>query len=142
MEFLLYLDWQGHQIIQDMISARFHIHENVGLCSNRDILGYAESSPRKFVVCTENIRNNGLDPRHYIPETVYHEGIHASQFCNNDRPLGVALKTMPLSADKLKDVVQSVKYSKGKDLQSREHEAYFFEDKPGTVREFIRRFCF
>lgn len=142
MEFLLYLNLQGKQIIHDLISAKFHIHENVNECKNPDILSYV-ASPKKFVICTENIKRSNLSLNKHIPESVYHEAIHAAQICNNHEPLGVPSKAMNLSQSKYEDVKQSVKiFPNSYKVGQKEHEAYFFEDKPEKVRFYVRKFCF
>ena len=141
MEFLLYLDNQGQQLIRDLISARFSIQENIGLCKNPNIFGYTES-PKKFIVCTKNIKKGGWDVNQYIPETVYHEAVHAAQLCVNNEPLGISTKNMPLSANKMQDVRNSVNTIKSYKALQREHEAYFFEDKPNQVHYYVRKFCF
>ena len=131
----------GQQLIRDMISAKFHIHENIGLCKNNQVFGYTDS-PRKFVVCTKNIKNGGWDLNHYVSETVYHEAIHAAQLCNRNQPLKVSAKSMPLLTNKLQDIEKSVNISGGYSAKQREHEAYYFEDKPEKVRFYVRKFCF
>jgi len=141
MEFLLYLSPQGQQLIQDMISAKFHIHENVGLCSNKQIFGYTDTS-RKIVICTKNIKNGGWNMKHYVSETVYHESVHAVQICKGNEPIGISTKLMPLSSNKLQDVKNSIKVTKSNNEGQKEHEAYYFEDKPDKVRYLVRKFCF
>ena len=141
MEFLLYLSPQGQQLIRDMISAKFHIHENIGLCRRGNIFGYTDV-PRKFVVCTKNIKNGGWDMEQYVSETVYHEAVHAAQLCNNSEPLGISAKTMPLPWNKLQDVKNSVNTTNSYKGKQREHEAYYFEDKPEQVRYYVKKFCF
>jgi len=139
MEFLLYLSPQGQQLIRDLISAKFHIHENVGLCRNNQVFGYT-TYPNKFVVCTKNIKTSGFDPHFYIEETVNHEAVHAAQFCNNNKPFGISTKVMPLPWNKVQDVKKSLSISYTS--VQREHEAYFYEDKPEKVRYFVRKYCF
>ena len=141
MEFLLYLSPQGQQLIRDIISARFYIQENVGLCRNKQIFGHADT-PREFVVCTKNIKNGGWNMKHYVSETVYHESIHAAQICNGDKPLGISKKYMPLSSNKLQDIRNSIIATKNYNSGMKEHEAYYFEDKPTQVRYYVRKFCF
>jgi hypothetical protein len=139
MEFLLYLSPQGQQLIRDLISAKFHIHENIGLCRNNQVFGYG-SYPNKFVICTKNIRNSGHDPYFYVEETVNHESIHLAQFCNKNKPLGIPTKVMPLPWNKLQDIKTSLAISYTD--RQREHEAYFYEDKPEEVRYFVKKYCF
>lgn len=141
MEFLLYLSPQGQQLIRDLISAKFHIHENVGLCNNNQIFGYTDF-PKKFVVCTKNIKSGGWNMPHYISETVYHEALHAAQICNSGEPLGLSAKSMPLSWNKLQDVKNSSNATNSYKIEQKEHEAYYFEDKPTKVRYYVRKFCF
>jgi hypothetical protein len=139
MEFLLYLNPQGQQIIRDLISAKFQVNENIGLCRTKNIFGYT-AVPNKFIICTKNIKNGGWDMNRYIPETVYHEAFHATQICNGNQPLGISKKYMPLPSNKLKDVQNSFNVVSGS-LQ-KEHEAYYFEDKPDKVVYYVRKFCF
>ena len=141
MEFLLYLSPQGQQIVRDMISAKFHIQENVGLCQNNQVFGYTDI-PRKFVVCTKNIKNGGWNMQHYISETVYHEATHAAQICRGNEPLGLSAKSMPLPSNKLQDIRNSVNTTKSYKAVQKEHEAYYFENKPTQVRYYVRKFCF
>ena len=141
MEFLLYLSPQGQQLIRDLISAKFHIHENVGLCRNDQVFGYTDT-PRKFVVCTKNIKNGGWDLKQYISETVYHEAIHAAHICNSNEPFGLSVKTMPLPSNKVQDVLNSVNVTQSYKAKQKEHEAYYFEDKPDKVRYYVRKYCF
>ncbi len=139
MEFLLYLSPQGQQLIRDLISAKFHIHENVGLCRNNQVFGYT-TTPNKFVICTENIKRSGFDPHHYIGETVYHEAVHAAQMCNKNTPFGISTKSLPLPRNKEEDIKKSLSLS-NTDRQ-REREAYFFEDKPDRVKFLVKKYCF
>ncbi len=141
MEFLLYLDAQGKQIIHDMISAKFHIHENIGLCRNKNVFGYTDI-PKKFVICTKNIKNGGWNMNHYVSETVYHEAIHAAHICNRSEPFGLSAKSMPLPSNKFQDIQNSIKITQSYKVKQKEHEAYYFEDKPEKVRYYIRKFCF
>jgi hypothetical protein len=143
MEFFLYLSPQGQQLVRDLISAKFHIHENIGLCRNKDTFGYADL-PNKFVICTKNIKNSGFDPNHYIEETVNHEAVHAAQICKKDKTmtLGIPKKDMHLPWNKIQDVKNSVKIVKNQNIFHREYEAYYLEDKPEKVRYYVRKFCF
>jgi hypothetical protein len=139
MEFLIYLSPQGQQLIRDLISAKFHIHENVGLCQNRNVFGYA-TNPNKFVICTNNIKNSGFDPNYYVGETVYHEAVHAAQICNRNSPFSNSAKSYPLPWNKEADINKSVSISNGN--RQKEREAFFFEDKPDKVRQLVKKYCF
>lgn len=141
MEFLLYLNPQGQQLIHQLISAKFHIHENIGLCKKSITFGYTDL-PKKFVVCTKNIKDSGYNPNHYINETVYHEAVHAAQICKGATTLGLAKKTMPLPWNKLQDIKNSLSTSKNYSAETREHEAYYLEDKPEKVLYYVNKFCF
>jgi len=141
MEFLLYLNPQGQQLIRDLISAKFHIHENIGLCHNNQVFGYAQT-PNKFVVCTKNIKNSGLDMNRYVNETVFHEAFHAVQICNHNEPIGISAESMPLPWNKMEDIKKSVDITQSYKAKQKEHEAFYFEDKPEKVRSYIRKYCF
>jgi hypothetical protein len=141
MEFLLYLSPNGQQLILDMISAKFHIHENIGLCHNKNVFGYTNIQ-RKFVICTKNIKHGGWNMEQYVSETVYHEAVHAAQICNRNEPLGLSVKSMPLPKNKYQDIKNSVNVTKSYKVTQKEHEAYYFEDKPEQVQFYVRKFCF
>ena len=140
MEFLLYLNSEGQQLIRDLISAKFHIHENIGLCSKGNIFGYA-NKPNKFIICTNNIKNLGYDPYFYVNETVYYEATHAAQICKRGN-LGIPKSKMPLSWNKMEDIKNSIKATGNNGSEMKEHEAFWLENKPKQVRYYVKKFCF
>lgn len=145
MGFFLYLTSDSHAIIQDMIAANIQVRENVEYCRNSNLFGYADL-PNKFVICTDNIRNQGYNPYVYVNETIYHEAIHVAQICKGNHKtvslIGIPEKEMPLPWNKLQDIKNSIKATNNKINAMKEHEAYYFEDKPGKVRYYVRKFCF
>lgn len=108
----------GQQIIRDLISAIFHVHENAGICNIINVFGYTDL-PKKLVICAENIRNSGWDMKRYINEGVVPEAFHAVQICNKNEPLGIIAKTMPLPTNKLQDVKNSAKFTKRRKVAQR-----------------------
>jgi hypothetical protein len=142
MEFLLYLTPIGKNIMNDLAKARFDIRENVGLCSNYNVFGYADK-PKKFIICTKNIKRSGYDVRFYLNETIYHEATHAAQNCKGGNSLiGISKSKMPLSWNKLQDIRNSMKATGNYNVAMREHEAYYLEDKPEKVKYYVEKFCF
>lgn len=145
MHFLFYLTPIGQTIVQDMISAKIQVRENIGYCSRSDLFGYADY-PNKFVVCTNNIKTQGYNLNTYVNETVYHEATHVAQICKgNGRSsslLGIPKDQMPLPWNKLNDIKNSVKATKNKATAMIEHEAYWLEDKPEKVDFYLKKFCF
>ena len=141
MEFLLYLSPTGQQLIKDLISAKFQVSENIAFCKGSTLFGYVDT-PKKFVICTNNIKKSGFDPNYYIGETVYHEATHAAQICNRNQNLGLSAKNMPLSWNKMKDIKNSMEATGSRGSILREHEAYWLEDKPEKVRYYVKKFCF
>jgi hypothetical protein len=141
MEFLLYLSPTGQQLIQYLISAKFQVSENIAFCKGSTLFGYADL-PKKFVICTNNIKESGFDPNYYIGETVYHEATHAAQICNRKKNLGLSKKNMPLPSNKMQDVKNSMKVTGNNGSTLSEHEAYFLEDKPEQVLYYVKKFCF
>jgi hypothetical protein len=149
MEFLLYLTPIGNQIINNLAQAKFKIQENTQICRNeKDVFGYLEQSTNKFVICTSNIKNGGWNLNRYVNETVYHEAVHAAQDCKSkgigrvfgNSTLGIPKKSMPLSSDKLNEVKKSSSiFNLGS--TSREHEAYFLENKPEKVLYYVKKYC-
>ena len=141
MIFLHYLSPTGQQLIQDLISAKFHIHENVGFCKQSNLFGYVDL-PKKFVICTNNIKKSGFDPNYYVGETVYHEATHAAQICNGNRNLGLSIKNMPLPWNKMEDIKKTINATGNSGSKMREHEAFWLEDKPQQVHYYVKKFCF
>ncbi|NBU47953.1 MAG: hypothetical protein EBS34_11050 [Flavobacteriales bacterium] len=139
--FILYLNPQGQQILNDLISARVIIKENYEFCRNRDVFGYSDK-PRILTICTKNIENSKFDPYYYVNETLYHEAVHIAQNCKMTNILGIPKINMPLPPNKLQDVQNSMIASNNYSAGMREHEAYYLEDKPTIVRYYIKKFCF
>lgn len=139
MEFLLYLTPIGNDIMNSLAKARFTIRENVGLCSNKNVFGYTDA-PKKFVVCTKNIKNGGWDLRHYVNETVYHEATHAAQNCKGSI-FGIPKDKMSLPSNKLQDVKNSVGINRDYSTKMSEYEAYWMEDKPEKVKYVVQKYC-
>lgn len=147
MEFLLYLTPIGNQILNNLVSSRFHIYENSGPCKTEKIFGYTQY-PNKVFICTQNIKSLGYDPNIYVNETLYHESVHAAQFCRSKKTfgfkdrIGLSKQSMPIADYKYKDIQQSVKVTKNYSWAHQEHEAFYLEDKPKKVLNYIRKFCF
>jgi hypothetical protein len=141
MIFVSYLSPTGQQLIQNLISAKFQVSENIAFCRGSTLFGYVDL-PKKFVICTNNIKKSGFDPNYYVGETVYHEATHAAQICNGNRNLGLSAKNMPLSWNKMQDIKNSIKATGNSGSTLREHEAYFLEDKPEQVLYYFKKFCF
>jgi hypothetical protein len=135
MEFLLYLTPIGQDLISKMMMKNYIIQENGAICRNKEYFGGVDH-PR-FVICLNNIKNNISPVKHYVNETVYHEAVHVAQACKRG-PLGISDAT--LDQYKLKDVARSVKFSGSSYVY--EFEAYYLEDKPEQVLDYVKKFCF
>jgi len=140
MDFLLYLTSDGKQLLNDLISARFRIRENIGLCRTSGAFGETKLN-KTIVICTNNIKKYG-SPYQYVEETLTHEAVHAAQICRRSMTLGLSKSKMPLPPNKLTDVQNSLKITGNRDASHAEHEAYYLEDKPSKVRYYVRKFCF
>ena len=138
MEFLLYLTPIGRDIIGNVNKAGYSVKENIEFCRDKNFFGYADHN--KLVVCTKNIKQSGLDVKHYINETVYHEATHIAHMCKGYKPFYISLKDMPLPENKLQDVGKSVRLSTAS--KQMEHEAFWMEDKPEKVNYVLKKFCF
>ena len=139
MEFLLYLTPEAQNILNLVYKAKYSVAEIVGYCRDKNFFGYADFG-KKFVICTNNIKNSGFDPKFYINETVYHESAHVAHHCNGYRPFWISKKDMPLSSNKLEDVKKSVSMTTASSQM--EHEAFWMEDKPDKVRYVLQKYCF
>jgi hypothetical protein len=149
MEFFLYLTPVGNQIISSLAKAKYKIQENIEFCrDNTRTFGYLEYDKKKFVVCTSNIKNGGWNLKHYVNETVYHEAVHAAQQCKSKNisgifgpnPIGIPKSNMPLPPNKLEDIKNSSSIFR-MNSSSREHEAYYLEDKPNKVLHYVEKYC-
>ena len=138
MDFLFYLTPQAQEIVNLIRKANYSVKENVEFCRNKKFFGFANFG-KKFVICTNNIKNSGFDPKFYINETVYHESVHVAHHCNGYRPFWISKGDMPLPSNKLQDVQNSVDASTASSQM--EHEAYWMEDKPDKVRYVLKKYC-
>lgn len=138
MDFLFYLTPQAQEIVNLIRKANYSVKENVEFCRNKKFFGFANFG-KKFVICTNNIKNSGFDPKFYINETVYHEAVHVAHHCNGYRPFWISKGDMPLPSNKLQDVQNSVDASTASSQM--EHEAYWMEDKPDKVRYVLKKYC-
>lgn len=139
MEFLLYLTPEAKEILNKIYKIQYSVKENIEFCrKDKNLFGYAEPS-KKFVICTNNIKNSGYDTKFYINETIYHEAVHVAQMCNKGKPFGISLSDMPLPPNKLKDIRNSVKASSASFRI--EYEAYWMEDKPEKVKYVMQKYC-
>jgi len=145
MDFLLFLTPTGNQILNSLVSAKFHIYENSGPCRTEKIFGYLESSNKMFI-CTKNITSLGYDPYVYVNETLNHEAVHAVHQCHRRKTFGfkdaIGLKRedMYLPPEKMQDLRRSTSLTGNKTIL--EHEAFYLEDKPQQVVKYIKKFCF
>jgi len=135
MDFLLYLTPIGNEIVNKIISKNYLIRENAPICKNSKIYGFVKSP--EFIICTNNIKN-GIGPvEYYINETVYHETVHIIQICKKE-PIGISI--VGLDQWKLNDVSSSSNLT-GKD-KIYELEAYYLEDKPNLINQYLKKYCF
>jgi hypothetical protein len=140
MDFLLYLTPIGKEILYNVIMAKFSIHENIELCHHDSVYGSVSYPPKKFTICTNNIKQSSMNPSWNINRTVVHEAVHVVQLCKNNNI--IRIQNPPL--------LDNQKYSRLKmslDLASnnsydKEYEAYLLEDSPQEVLYYLKKFCF
>lgn len=135
MEFLMYLTPVGQEIITGVMNKNYNVRENAPICRNKQLLGVVRSPD--FIICLDNIKNSVSPVKHYVNETVYHEAVHVAQSCKRG-PLGI--KNPKLDSYKLNDVARSV--SQVNSYPVFEVEAYYLEDKPEMVLEYLKKYCF
>lgn len=135
MEFLIYLTPIGNQIINQIISKNYTIRENAPICKNKEIFGLLDRP--NFTICLNNIKNTISPVKHYVNETVYHEAVHVVHSCKGG-PIGI--KNIQLDEYKLNDVIRSSNIAKQNQVY--ELEAYYLEDKPELVYDYLEKFCF
>jgi len=135
MEFLIYLTPIGNQIINQIISKNYTIRENAPICRNKEIFGLLDRP--NFTICLNNIKNTISPVKHYVNETVYHESVHVVHSCKGG-PIGI--KNIQLDRYKLNDVIRSSNITKQNQVY--ELEAYYLEDKPELVYDYLKKFCF
>lgn len=135
MDFLLYLNPVGTEIISIIEKLKISIQENPPICKKyKDLFGYKDTN--KFILCTNNIKNTISPVEFYVNETVYHEAVHVAQNCKKGT-LGIK---NPILEDRKKiDVQNSLKYNKNN--YQYEVEAYYLEDKPEIVLSYLKKYC-
>jgi hypothetical protein len=138
MEFLLYLTPIGREIVQNVIRAGYPVRENIEFCRDKNRFGYGNFD--KMVICTNNIKNSGLDVKAQINYTLYHEAVHTAHMCNGYKPFYINVKNMPLSWNKMEDIKKSMSMSTAS--KQMEHEAFWMEDKPKKVNYVVKKYCF
>jgi hypothetical protein len=141
MIFPYYLTPEAKQILDLIAKARFNIQENISWCSNVNYAGGVIKQNKTFFICTKTILN-GPSPNLYLNETVYHESVHVAQACRGMKPLGIPLKDMRLSSEKMHMINKSIALTKNEYTRRLEHEAYWLEDKPKETIKYLRKFCF
>jgi len=134
MDFLLYLTPIGNEIINKIISNNYIIRENAPVCRNKEIFGFLES--REFTICTDNIKNRISSVEYYINETVYHEAVHVVHTCKMGP---IEISDLSLDQSKLNDVNKSSNLTKQNKIY--ELEAYYLEDKPNLVNQYLKKYC-
>jgi hypothetical protein len=144
MEFLLYLTPMGNEIY-NLISHKVSIIENAPICRQKNIYGWFDHGKKSFVICTSRIKQSG-NPHHYINETLYHESVHVAQNCKSFfrlglSPLEIPNNTMKLYGVKYTDWKNSISMV-GNDKKNTEKEAYYLEDKPEKVLDYVKKYCF
>lgn len=136
MDFLFYLTPVGTEIIKLVSLSGTKIQENVPICKKyTEVFGYSEY--KKFTICTENIKNTISPVKHYVNETVNHEAVHLAQSCKGGT---LGIKNPLLSPDKLDEVRRSSSYEGA--AFKYELEAYYLENKPEQVLDYIKKYCF
>jgi hypothetical protein len=136
MDFLLYLTPIGHEILLNIKSKKYKILENAAICrKHNEIFGFMEH--KKFIICTDNIKNNISPVKHYVNETIYHEAVHVAQSCRGST---LGLKNIKLAPQKYDEVKRSTIYSDS--AFAHEVEAYYLEDKPKLVLSYLKKYCF
>lgn len=142
MEFLLYLTSFGRDIYS-IVSQKVQVVENTSICTkNRKIYGWYSSSKNTLIMCTKNIKTNS-NYRYYINETLFHESVHVAQNCKSNQTgmVKLGVNTLLISPNKLNDVNNSVSIS-GPKYYNIEKEAYYLEDKPNKISNYLKKYCF
>ena len=140
MEFLLYLSPDGRELLHNIVSAKFNVYENIEYCQTKPIYGYVSYPSKKFVICTNNIRNKSSDIRYDVTKTLTHESVHAIHICRNQNAINISNK-FQLSEEKYYRLQRSLNMANTISYQ-KEYEAYLLEDHPEKVIDYVKKFCF
>lgn len=142
MEFLLYLTPPAKDIYH-LLSQKIKIAENAPICRQHKIYGWFDPNKKTMTICTQTIKE-GPKANYYFNETLYHEAVHAAQFCKNNYksmvPLGISPYDMPLSSHRKVDLNTAVSIN-GRSIAKLEHEAFWMEDKPEKVKHAVKKYC-
>ena len=141
MQFLLYLTPVGQEIYQ-LISKKVKVVENAPICKKYEIYGWFDSNKKTMTFCTNKILSKG-NVNYDVNETLYHESGHIAQACRvnftNIDPLGI--QPIFLSSRRINDVKVAMSIS-GSKVRKIEEEAFWLEDKPQKVVEYLKKYCF
>ncbi len=155
MEFIIFLSGIDKLILSFIYDANFSVVENHSQCFlNYRFVGFYQSSKRKLIICTDNIKRqtgykrNGKFRRKsdssnktafYIRRAFRHEVTHAIQACNKGEVLDKSIfENRKLHSNKLQSLYSSARFSGKKQT---EYEAYWMEDRPRIVLSMIKKYC-
>lgn len=140
MEFLLYLSPLGKELLYNILLAKFNVRENIELCQNKSVQGFVSYPSKKFVICTENIKNKSINVSKDVLKTLTHESVHAIQICKNNDIIRIANAPL-LNQEKYYRLRMSLNVANNNSYD-KEYEAYLLEDYPQKVLGYVKKFCF
>ena len=137
---------QTIKLLEQSTATKWKILENTPYCKkNREVFGYVPFSDFTYGmqnivgICTFRIISE--DSKDGIDRVIFHEAVHASQFCHpSDWVLGIPASHIP---DSIKSWVQngSLYSNNTEESNQSEYEAYYLEDYPEEVNSYLVQNC-
>ena len=133
----------------------FYFQENTPYCKSYDAWGHLSSFHKRnkegkweaiFGMCTKKIflwSNNFQDRSYALNSTFNHEAVHAAQYCYlppKFQPFNINNGIFP---QRIRDAIKHPIYSNNTNKDNIiEMEAFYLEDQPRKVKEFVSTFCY
>ena len=153
MEFLVYLTASDKEILNLLYKAQYSVEENTPLCLLGDkFFGFFKKRQKTVVICTKNAIDSGNfsmpsinEDNYYNPTKTYitralrHEAVHVAQNCKQANLIDpIRRKKIKLHPYKTKALEASTVVSGNRE---NELEAYWMEDRPKLVKNFLKKYC-
>lgn len=144
MDYVSHLN-PAEQQVHALVVRVAHVAEDTPICYQQSIYGNFQTRGMLMSLCVGTSRaSEPSSLRQRVNETFLHEAVHVAQACKGYRrylvALGVKRSEMalsPIKRDSLKRIVAT-----DSRLAAIDHEALYFDNKPGIVKSMIQKYCF
>lgn len=144
MDYIAHLN-PVEQQVQALVVRAARVVEDAPICYQHDIYGHFNTRGMWMAICTGRMRaTEPWNLRRRINETFLHEAVHLAQACKGGHryllALGVKRSDMVLDQIRQADLRRIV--AADRRLESIDHEALYYQDKPRKVKHMVHKYCF